>query len=1048
MRHFDVDFRDKNGERYQLSKRIAELTEALMANYFVYDTEVLEGVWFRDGKFTYEQREEGTWLPFDTEHDTWGYADCYAWMKHSFTVPTRFAGRPVYYQILPQEGKKWAWGSPQALLYANGEALQGFDSNHTRTRLLDCAQGGEHYEMLLNLYAGGRDYEGKIGTRLRLLSVDDEVEKLYWHLRTPLEVANLKEPDELARIHLLQTLNEAVSLVSFHLPYGEDFLESVREATAYLEKELYGKREMEATVSAVGHTHIDVAWLWTIDQVRQKSCRSFATVLKLMEEYPNYHFMSSQPKLYSFVKERHPEVYEKIRQRVKEGRWEPEGGMWVEADCNLTSGESLVRQFLFGKRFFKEEFGVDNKILWLPDVFGYSAAMPQILKKCGIDYFMTTKLAWNEFNKVPYDTMNWEGIDGSEVFTHMITTLGVGQPETSFFTTYNGMLHPDAIMGGWDRYQNKDINNDILISYGYGDGGGGPTRRMLETSKRMEKGIKGVPKVRQAFARTYFDELREKVKDSKRLPTWIGELYFEFHRGTYTSMARNKRGNRKSEYAMMELELLSVLAENAGKAYPTEELNRMWEMILTNQFHDILPGSSIHEVYEQTKKEYAEIAETSAKLIGERMEALCGTKDESVTVWNTLGHRRNDVVVLGETAAEAMTDGTTVYPVQQTKDGAIVYAENLPSKGYQVLRPTSGAAAETPFAVTEAGEGYTLETPFYTIQIDANGEFTSLFDKENDREVLQSGTTGNELRIYEDKPLQYSAWNLDIFHTEKSWKVEGVRRMEWTENGPVRATLEIEREVMDTVIRQQIHFYAKDRRIDFETYVDWKFAEHVLKVHFPVDVHSDEATFDIQFGNVTRKLHTNTSWDQARFEVCGHKWADISEGSYGVSLMNDCKYGYSMKNRVMTQTLIKSGTEPNLTADQEEHFFTYSLYPHAGTWREAGTEQEALNLNVPAKAVAGAAEKDRMEFLSVDKRDVVLETVKKAEDGDGVIVRLYEVENARTKVTLHCAEAIASAEETDLLENPIEGALGVKENEIELTIKPYEIRTIRIRTAK
>ena len=287
MRHFDVDFRDKNGERYQLSKRIAELTEALMANYFVYDTEVLEGVWFRDGKFTYEQREEGTWLPFDTEHDTWGYADCYAWMKHSFTVPTRFAGRPVYYQILPQEGKKWAWGSPQALLYANGEALQGFDSNHTRTRLLDCAQGGEHYEMLLNLYAGGRDYEGKIGTRLRLLSVDDEVEKLYWHLRTPLEVANLKEPDELARIHLLQTLNEAVSLVSFHLPYGEDFLESVREATAYLEKKLYGKREMEATVSAVGHTHIDVAWLWRLRQTRDKTSRSFATVLKLMEEYPD-----------------------------------------------------------------------------------------------------------------------------------------------------------------------------------------------------------------------------------------------------------------------------------------------------------------------------------------------------------------------------------------------------------------------------------------------------------------------------------------------------------------------------------------------------------------------------------------------------------------------------------------------------------------------------------------------------------------------------------------------------------------------------------------
>ena len=444
----------------------------------------------------------------------------------------------------------------------------------------------------------------------------------------------------------------------------------------------------------------------------------------------------------------------------------------------------------------------------------------------------------------------------------------------------------------------------------------------------------------------------------------------------------------------------------------------------------------------------ANCAETSAELIGERLNALCAKKDESVTVWNTLGHRRNDIVELGANSAEALTDGTNVYPVQQTKDGAVIYAENLPSKGYQVLRPVSGAAVETPFAVTEAGEGYTLETPFYTIKINANGEFTSLFDKENDREVLQSGKTGNELRIYEDKPLQYSAWNLDIFHTEKSWKVEGVRRMEWTENGPVRATLEIEREVMDTVIRQQIHFYAKYRRIDFETYVDWKFAEHVLKVHFPADVHSDEATYDIQFGNVTRKLHTNTSWDQAKFEVCGHKWADLSEGGYGVSLMNDCKYGYSMKDRVMTQTLIKSGTEPNLTADQEEHFFTYSLYPHAGTWREAGTVQEALNLNVPAKAVSGAAEKDRMEFLSVDRRNVVLETVKKAENGDGIIVRLYEVENARTKVTLHCADTILSAEETDLLENPIEGAIAVKENEISFTIKPYEIRTIRIRTQK
>ena len=1022
----------------------------------------LKGLIYRDIRpiETYRCKKAGSEkldpLSLDTEdwevlpsRDLWGGHREYFYFETEVQIPQEWKGKQVVYELRTGKEGEWDALNPQFYAYVNGEPRMGLDVNHREILLTDCAAGGEQFKILLSAYSGDNNFSLHMDSEIKIL--EPEIEGYYYDLEVPYQVARVLPESNENRTLIIRALDHSLRLLDLRKEYSESFFESLKAARADLEQEFYQKYcgRMDAPeVYCVGHTHIDVAWQWTLGVTRDKAKRSFTTVLELMKQYPEYIFMSSQPQLYEYVKEDAPEIYEQIRERIAQGRWEAEGGMWLEADCNLSSGEALVRQFLYGTRFFKKEFGVDNKILWLPDVFGYSAAMPQILKKCGIDYFMTTKLAWNEFNKVPYDTMNWEGIDGSEVFTHMITTLGVGQPETSFFTTYNGMLHPDAIMGGWDRYQNKDINNDILISYGYGDGGGGPTRRMLETSKRMEKGIKGVPKVRQAFARTYFDELHEKVKDSKRLPTWIGELYFEFHRGTYTSMARNKRGNRKSEYAMMELELLSVLAESTGKAYPTEELNRMWEMILTNQFHDILPGSSIHEVYEQTKKEYAEIAETSAKLIGERMEALCGTKDESVTVWNTLGHRRNDVVVLGETAAEAMTDGTTVYPVQQTKDGAIVYAENLPSKGYQVLRPTSGAAAETPFAVTEAGEGYTLETPFYTIQIDANGEFTSLFDRENDREVLQSGTTGNELRIYEDKPLQYSAWNLDIFHTEKSWKVEGVRRMEWTENGPVRATLEIEREVMDTVIRQQIHFYAKDRRIDFETYVDWKFAEHVLKVHFPVDVHSDEATFDIQFGNVTRKLHTNTSWDQARFEVCGHKWADISEGSYGVSLMNDCKYGYSMKNRVMTQTLIKSGTEPNLTADQEEHFFTYSLYPHAGTWREAGTEQEALNLNVPAKAVAGAAEKDRMEFLSVDKRDVVLETVKKAEDGDGVIVRLYEVENARTKVTLHCAEAIASAEETDLLENPIEGALGVKENEIELTIKPYEIRTIRIRTAK
>jgi len=535
------------------------------------------------------------------------------------------------------------------------------------------------------------------------------------------------------------------------VPFSKAFNESVEKAIAYIGENLYEKMGGydDIIATCIGHTHIDVAWWWTVAQTREKVVRSFATVLKLMEEYPNYKFMSSQPVLYYFLKQRYPELMEKIKEKVKEGRWEPEGGMWLEADCNLTSGESLVRQFIHGKKFFKEEFGVDNRILWLPDVFGYSGALPQIMKKSGVDYFMTTKLAWNQINKIPNDTFMWRGIDGSEVLTHLITTLGIGQnPKESFFTTYNGMLHPDAIMGGWERYQNKEINNDILICYGYGDGGGGPTRQMLEVSKRMEKGIKGMPKVRQEGGLTYFTDLEKKVKDNRRLETWEGEFYFEYHRGTYTSMARTKRGNRKSELMLQDLELLGVLANN----YPAEEVERLWrDIILLNQFHDILPGSSIAEVYDVNKLEYEQLADEAGALIHARLAALAG-KGEAVTVFNTLGFDRCDAVKLGDVKATGLKDADgNVYPVQQTADGAVAYLKNLPSKGYKSFALCEAEAA-SPFV---RSDDYHLETPFYSLTLDCNGHFTSIFDKENDREVLKPGKRGNMLRLYEDKPIYY-----------------------------------------------------------------------------------------------------------------------------------------------------------------------------------------------------------------------------------------------------------------------------------------------------
>lgn len=1054
MRHFDVDFRDKNGERYQLSKRIAELTEALMANYFVYDTEVLEGVWFRDGKFTYEQREEGTWLPFDTEHDTWGYADCYAWMKHSFTVPTRFAGRPVYYQILPQEGKKWAWGSPQALLYANGEALQGFDSNHTRTRLLDCAQGGEHYEMLLNLYAGGRDYEGKIGTRLRLLSVDDEVEKLYWHLRTPLEVANLKEPDELARIHLLQTLNEAVSLVSFHLPYGEDFLESVREATAYLEKELYGKREMEATVSAVGHTHIDVAWLWRLRQTRDKTSRSFATVLKLMEEYPDYRFMSSQAQLYEFIRQEHPAIFARIRESVRQGRWEPEGGMWVEADTNLSSGESLVRQFLVGKRFFRNAFGADCKILWLPDVFGYSAALPQIMKQCGINYFMTTKISWNEYDKLPYDTFLWRGIDGSEVLTHFISTMDTVKEEKDWITTYNGDLNPSQVIGCWQRYQQKDLNRDVLFAFGHGDGGGGPTHGMLERGRRMHMGIEGCPKVEFQFVRDYFDRLQKDIAGRKRLPRWVGELYFEHHRGTLTAQASAKRWNRRSEFLYHDLETLESLVNlDHLSSYPSAALLEGWKVILLNQFHDILPGSSIREVYEDSQKQYEDLHRTGGRMLEKALQQASrrvGLARDSLLLFNTLGFSRREVAEMQRPQHTGFLlrdpQSGAVLPWQKTFDGKIIFTSpEVPAKGYCAISVEAGEQRQTTPLTATLRE---MHTPFFDLTFDEAMQIASLIDRRTGRSVAPQGEPLNRLIVYEDRPFEHRAWNVQAYYTEKSWVLSDVSHAEVLECGPVRAVVLVERKFLHSVIRQYITAYAELDRIDIRNEIDWDDSYLLLKADFPVDVNAVKATFDIQFGNIERVTHENTLWDFAQFESCAHKWADLSDNSFGLAVLNDCKYGYSAKDGHIALTLLRSANDPQPKQDCTHHTFTYSLYPHAGPAAISRVVQEGYSLNCPLYTMFSNAQKgawpERFSLACVDADNIILETVKRAEDSDALILRLYETWNRATDCSIRFGRLMEMAAQCDMMEEN-EALLQVEGNRLRLHFRPFEIKTLKVR---
>ena len=1031
------------------------------------DWKVKEGFFLRPEEADLAEED---WEPFDSRLMHWYGPDRHYWFQTVFTIPEEYDGKGLWLRIRTQIEEWDDAKNPQFLVFLNGEVVQGADMNHREVLLSEAATAGETVTVDLQAYSGTLHPEFRLMADVE--EVSQPVKDLYYDIQVPLWAMDRMDQEGKTAIDILTVLNDTISLLDLRDVHSDDFYRSVEAARAYIAKALYEDLAGDDTVIAtcIGHTHIDVAWWWTVAQSREKAARSFATVLELMDEYPEYRFMSSQPVLYTFVKERYPELYEEIKRRAAEGRWEPEGGMWLEADCNLTSGESLVRQFLYGKRFFQEEFGVDSRVLWLPDVFGYSGALPQIMKKCGIDYFMTTKLSWNQFNKVPDDTLLWEGIDGTKVLTHLISTLGVGQSVDRFFTTYNGILHPDAIMGGWQRYQNKEMNHDILVAFGYGDGGGGPTREMLETGRRMEKGIRGIPKVRQESSLTYFTELSERVKDSRRLHTWTGEFYFEYHRGTYTSMARNKRSNRKSELLLMDLELLSVLAEKRGLAYPAEDLERLWKMVLLNQFHDILPGSSIKEVYEVTKREYEQLAEEGGRLLKERKEAVAGAGD-GVTVFNTLGFTRRSLTVLPD-GVISLTDKGEALPSQEIGGLRYSLTGEILSKGYSVYGAvreadggTAGEAAgdteaaggvvedsvaesggDTTFSVLKTADGFVITTPFAKVDMAADGSFTSLLDLSENRQVWKAGEAGNRLRIYEDKPIYYDNWDIDVFYTEKYWDLDEPASIAVTSVGPLCLQITVNRSFMHSRMTQDIRFYAHSPRIDFNTWVDWKEHQYLLKAGFPVDVHTDEAAFDIQFGNVVRKTHTNTSWDRARFESCGHKWMDVSESGYGVSLLNDCKYGHSVREGCIELTLIKSGIEPNPDTDNEEHVFTYSLYPHQGTWREADTQKEAADLNQPLSAINGGMPGESYGFAGVKGDSVVLETVKRSEDGNGIILRLYESRNKRVnaKVSLSCAPVTVT--ECNLLEEPVDeaGGLMIDRDGFSFVIKPYEIKTYKV----
>lgn len=1025
-------------------------------NYVHVDKQIIKSYKYENcsyGDYELLNEDSSNWKVFNTA-ERWGGRDKHFWFKTQVEIPTQFDGRVVTYNISTGREGQWDALNPQFLIFVNGKPVQGLDVNHREVLLSRDAKAGDVYEIALYAYSGMQEGLAELNTSIGIL--DTEVEKLYYDIKVPVDVADLLDEEDKRRLDILNYMTNAINLLDLRKIGSNEYHLSIKETLNYLTKEFYDKYcgNDDIVELCVGHTHIDVAWLWTLAQTREKAVRSFSTVLNLMKQYPEYIFMSSQPQLYKYVKEEQPEIYEEIKQMVKAGRWEAEGSMWLEADCNLTSGESLIRQIMFGKRFFKEEFGVDNKILWLPDVFGYSAALPQILKKSGVDYFMTTKISWNEYNKMPYDSFMWRGMDGSEVLTHFITTTDYNtNQKQAAWSTYNGDITAKQVMGCWQRYQHKDLNNEVLNCFGHGDGGGGATKEMLENAKRFQKGIPGSPKVKMGKAIDYFKGLDNKLTGNSKLPKWVGELYLEYHRGTYTSIARNKKYNRKTEFLNTDMELLSTInmAVNNGE-YPKESINSCWETTLLNQFHDIIPGSSIKEVYEDSKRDYERINTVARGIVSETITNITSKlslKNKSIVAFNQLSFDRSDVVSFELPEGWRNIEIRSGEKVLQSQviDGnkVIFFAESVPAKGYKAfeIRETENKCDGQLKA-----KDLNISNKFFDITFDNNGNITSIYDILNERQVLSAKGRGNVLTAFEDKPHNFDAWDINIYYSEKQWEISDVESLEITEKGPVRACVRVKRRFLDSTIIQNIYIYNDIPRIDFSTFIDWKEKQILLKAAFPVDIHAEKATYEIQYGNVERPTHWNTSWDYARFEVCAHKWADLSEGDYGVGLLNDCKYGHDIKDSVMRLTLLKSATEPNVDADRETHEFTYSLYPHSGDFRRGNVVKNAYELNCPMYAKVEEAHDgvlpSQMSFISIDKENVVLEVVKKAEASDHVIVRLYECYNQRAKVNCSLFKNIETVEECDLLENST-ATLKANGNTFSFDIKPYEIRTFKIK---
>ena len=970
--------------------------------------------------------------------DRWnvGYDET-RYFEAEITVPSNFEGKKVYLSI--------DFGG-EALVRINGEIVGAVSSRENsgwvhRTEILfkDGVKTGEKLGIQIegtvdcagfcnNAMAGEKYMEYRM-KKAELIAVDKLTESYWFDISTAWDAYENCE-DQYVKSRLFNAMDDSVHQLDFDFG-GEAFIASVPKAVNVLWGEIEKiEYSTPGEVIMAGHSHLDVAWLWTVREITRKTARTFANNLALMDNYPDFKFTQSQAVLYDFMKKHYPDIFERVKEKVKNGQWEIVGNAWVEADTNIASGEALVRQLLYGREFFMKEFGVSSDIYWLPDCFGFTWALPQIIKRSGMKYFMTSKLFYNDTNEFPHSVFRWRSHSGDEILAYLCKQPYQSEYNAEYVTSLRKNNRQNSIV---------DVSCGM---FGYGDGGGGCTYKQVETGKRIEK-LPGMPKTTNGKVADFFKAIDG---DFDKLPVYDGELYYENHRGTFTSQAFIKENNRRGEFMMRNAEILNVFG---GKEYPAEKMEEAWKILLINQFHDILPGTSIHEAMENTREEYAQLRQLGGELVRMGKDGILNkvsVKDDSVLVWNMLTWQTKGIV---KAEIPYMAKGI------KNSDGKLltskVYEENgkyyiefladpVPAFGYGVFTLCDETAEVENVKVTKN----TIENKYLKVVLDDNGLIDEVTDKTTGRQILTG--KGNLMTISHDKPIHESAWNMEFDYQMKFWELRDAESVEVVEASPLRGAVRVVRKFHESTITQDIILEKDKPTLDFDTTVDWHEREKVLKAEFPVDIRNRNASCEIAHGAAEYPTHYNTCYDQAKFEFCAHKWADLSEGGYGASIINDCKYGYNVHDNMMKITLLRGPICPDPMGDLGMHHFRYSFYPHAGTWRDADTVRLGFeeNVRLEGEFIGGTGGNDvGHTYAKIEGESVILDAVKPAQDGRGYIVRMYESETRHCTVKASFELEYSKVIECNLMECD-EQEIDCENGEFTFKMKPHEVKTFRL----